>query len=101
MIRGNKRQWRPRCGAATSIDTMICALRAATCRANSGSESGLARCRPPTRLDSRQAYRPAPGCPGGAPCRLRAFEGGVLALTGRLADGVAEPKKPSVACRSW
>jgi hypothetical protein len=52
-----------------------------------------------TRLASGLAPRPL--VPGDAPCRLRAFEGEVLALTGRLADRVAEPKKPSVACRSW
>jgi len=26
---------------------------------------------------------------------------GVLVLTGNLAEGITEPKKPSLACRSW
>ena len=43
-----------------------------------------------------KAWRPAPRCPGRAPCRLEAWAAGVWALTGRLAAGVAEPKKPSV-----
>ncbi len=47
------------------------------------------------------AWRPTARYLGRAPFRLGSWAGAVLALTGRLADGVAEPTNPSMACRSW
>jgi len=50
-------------------------------------------------LAAATADRPRPGWPGRPPPGLPWHSGGLLAFTGRCAEGVADPKKPAAAWR--